>query len=278
MTGSVRACPIPAQALGSEKVRGQVQGSGRERPDVLLSEACPPWAGRKRPVHLRLAMAPDPLPQRERYGRDPSHGCSGGSRGASATSSPLRLLRFPEANLGPVCRPSGRTVGTGAAVAPAVSGRLPRGASISPRHPGREARPPDRRLRNPEGFGSTRPAPAGGSAAGARRPWRIVHRRLPSFSGPRTGKPGHPNLLSGGPKPSGGRLRSARDPPLFGTGKPAPERRFRERLFAPAAKPRSSLRARVSGGLPPASASGRIRKLRRLLRTCAGSAPSLGAW
>jgi hypothetical protein len=186
--------------------------------------------------------------------------------------------RFPEANLGSVCRPSGRTVGTGAAVAPAVSGRLPRGASISPRHPGREARPPSRRLRTPRGSdppARRRPAARplepegpGGSSTGDCRP----------FSGPRTGKPGHPNLLSGGPKPSGGRLRSARDPPLFGTGGPAPGdgsesdslhlRRNRGVHSAPACDRR----------IPPASASGRIRKLRRLLRTCAGSAPFLGAW
>lgn len=124
-------------------------------------------------------------------------------------------------------------------------GRLPRGASISPRHPDREARPPDRRLRTPRGSSPPARRRSGGAAARTRRPSRIVHRRLPSFSGPRTGKPGRPNLLSGGPKPSGGRQRSSRDPPLFGTGKPAPGDGFRERLVAPAAKPRSSLRARL---------------------------------
>lgn len=252
-------------------------GSGRERPDILLSEACRLRAGARAPSPRPARPGSGSPSERERSKFDPGLGCSG----APVARAPRELPgghRVPEANLESVWRPSGWSVGIGATAAPAVSaGSRGEPASL---HDIRTVRP-DLRTGGSEPRG-VRVHPPG--AVPAARPLGPEGPRGSSTGGCRPSRGPGPGSL-------GARTCSAagRNPPEAG-------REVREilRSSAPASRrletvsESDSLHLRRNRGvhsapacdrrIPPASASGRIRKLRRLLRTCAGSAPFLGAW
>lgn len=277
MAGSVRACPHRAQAPGSGVVRGQVQGRDASVPTSSSARLAGCGRGRERPLRVQLAQAPVP----PRSANAPSS-----IRGSDAPGLPWREHRgnfpgghrVPEANLESVWRPSGWSVGIGATAAPAVSaGSRGEPASL---HDIRTVRP-DLRTGGSEPRG-VRVHPPG--AVPAARPLGPEGPRGSSTGGCRPSRGPGPGSL-------GARTCSAagRNPPEAG-------REVREilRSSAPASRrletvsESDSLHLRRNRGvhsapacdrrIPPASASGRIRKLRRLLRTCAGSAPFLGAW
>lgn len=252
-------------------------GSGRERPDILLSEAC----------RLRAeARAPSPHParpgsgspsERERSEFDPGLGCSG----APVAQAPRELPgghRVPEANLGSVWRPYRGSVGTGAAVAPAVSagslgepGSLHDIRAVRPdlRTGGSEPRgvrvhPPDavrRRGRSdPKALADRPPVAAVLLGAPDREAWAPETRSAAGRNPPEAGREVREILRSSAP--ASRRLETVPRATRCTCGETAE--------FTPRPPATDGFHRRL---LPDGSGS-----FRRLLRTCAGSAPSLGAW
>lgn len=179
--------------------------------------------GRKRPAFRSTAGAPDFLRSANAPFSIRGTDAPGASGAQAPRFSPAAAPGFSRREASSSWRrPSGWTVGTGAAVAPAVSGGSPLGNQDLSRHPGHEG--PASELAPSE----PRRAPI--SPARRRleaRPLspkalRIVHRGLPSFSRALDREAWGPACTAVSRSPPEADREVREDPPLFGTGESAP--------------------------------------------------------